>query len=345
MQILVVRLSSLGDVVHAIPVMAALRRRFPDARIDWLIDDRYRELVELVSGVDHPVAVPRRPGVSWLTGIVPGLRATRYDVAVDLQGLVKSAVLARASGARRVIGFPPAQLREAPAGWFYTEQPAMGNHPHVIAKNLALVESLGVPPKPWEFPLRDVATDVVKRTLGTNGEGSKHEFALLNPGAAWKSKRWAPTAFGALAQRLHEQHDLVSVVAWGPGEKEMAGVVVDASGGRAVLAPPMSLADLVTLARAAAVMVSGDTGPLHVAAAVGTPLVGVYGPSSPRRNGPWAVSDLVVSRFDDCRCRRGPSSEGVVVRRCLQSIPCISTIPVDEVAGAVARRLAVPPIP
>ena len=120
MRILVVRLSSLGDVVHAIPVMAALRRAFPDARIDWLIDERYRGIATLVPVVDHRILVPRRLGVSTLSGLTPALRAARYDVALDLQGLVKSAVLARLSGARRVIGFVRSQLREPLAGWFYS---------------------------------------------------------------------------------------------------------------------------------------------------------------------------------------------------------------------------------
>ena len=166
-------------------------------------------------------------------------------------------------------------------------------------------------------------------------------FAILNPGAAWSSKCWIPACYGALARRLRDRHALRSTVTWGRGEKEWAGAVVSASDGAAALAPATSVADLVALTRAAAIVVGGDTGPFHIAAAVGTPVVGLYGPSDPARNGPWRPNDLVVSRFDRCGCRkvRG-GSRGVVVRRCVQPTPCLADVTTDTVADAVARRLA-----
>lgn len=344
MRILVVRLSSLGDVVHAIPAVAALRRRFPDARIDWLVDDRFCELVELVGGVDHVFGLPRGRTLSWAARIVPHLRATRYDVAIDLQGLIRSGVLSWISGAPRILGFASDQLRERPARWFYTDQPAAYLYRHVIDKNLALVARLGVATEPWEFPIREPSTDVVTRALGTAAPGPTPRFGLLNPGAAWPSKRWPPGQFGMLAARLKDEHALTSVVTWGPGERQLAEQVAEASKGAAVVAPPTSVIDLVALARSAAIMVSGDTGPLHLAAAVGTPVVGVFGPSDPGRNGPWSPGDLVVSRFDDCQCHRTrEGAEGVVVRDCLAAKGCISDITVSEVADAVARRVKLLP--
>ena len=152
MRILVVRLSALGDIVHALPAVAALRRALPAARIDWLVDERYRELVDLVPVVDHRITLPRGRRISGAPRVVQALRATRYDIALDLQGLLKSGLLARGSGARRVIGFDRAHRRERAAGWLYTETPPLGEPAHVIERNLALAACLDAPPRPLEFP-------------------------------------------------------------------------------------------------------------------------------------------------------------------------------------------------
>ena len=340
MRLLVVRLTSLGDIVHTIPAVAALRRTHPAARIDWLVSDRCRELVALLPVIDRCVVAPRPRAAAAFPRLVRALRAARYDAAIDLQGLLKSAVLARCSGARRVIGFGRGQVRERAARLLYTETPPTSAARHIIDKNLALVAALGVELRPVEFPIADAPSDVVARARKGLGAAGVPEFALLNPGAAWTSKCWPPERFGEVARRLWREHGLRSVVAWGPGERERAGRVVAASDGAAALAPPTRVVDLVALARAATVVVAGDTGPLHLAAALGTPVVGLYGPTDPDRNGPWSAADLVVSRHDACGCRRDPAaSAGVVVRRCAQARPCMSDIRVEEVAQAVSRRL------
>ncbi len=341
MRILVVRLSSLGDIVHTIPAVAGLRRTFPAARIDWLVDDRYAELVDLVAAVDRRVGVPRTGVLARLPSLVRALRETRYDVALDFQGLLKSALLARSAGARSLIGFDRTEVRERPACWLYTATPRLGDSGHVIERNLALVAGLGVRAQTVEFPIAEGPSARVDRARAALGAQGSRPFALLNPGAAWASKRWAPARFGALAQRLRNNHGLPSVVLWGPGERALAARVVAAGGGAAAPAPATTVGDLVALARSAAVVVAGDTGPLHVATAVGTPTVGIYGPSDPRRNGPWSPRDIVVTPRRPCRCRLERSgSSGVVVRRCAQQHPCLASIPVEHVTGAVARRLA-----
>lgn len=347
MRILVVRLSALGDVVHAMPAVAGLRRALPDARIDWLVDERRRELIEMVPVVDRRIVAPRTGRLSGIPHVVRTLRAARYDAAIDFQGLMKSALLARLSGARRVIGFDRRHLRERAARWWYTETPPVGEPTHVIEKNLALAAGLGVETRPlearpFEFPIAPRPSDAVARARAAAGCGAGEPFALVSPGAAWPSKRWAPDRFGALADRLRRAHGLSSVVLWGPEERALAERVSAASADAAAPAPPTTIADVVALARAAAVVVAGDTGPLHVAAAVGAPVVGVYGPSDPRRNGPWSPRDVVVSRRDRCQCRRRrgrAGASGVVVRRCAHAPSCMASIPVEEVARAVARRL------
>jgi len=312
--------------VHALPAVAALREAHPRATIDWLVDARNLEIVRLVPVIDHVVVLERPTLAGWLD-VVRILRRQPYDVAVDLQGLLKSAVLARASGARRVVGFSIWHLRERSARPFYSEtaEPAAG---HVIRKNFALVAALGAREGVWRFPLAGVASSALDAVRARVGEG---RFALLNPGAAWPNKRWPPDRFGAVARFLRERYGWISVVLWGPGEEPLAREVEAQSAGAAVAAPPTAIGDLVELARAAALMVSGDTGPLHIAGAAATPLVALFGPTDPGRNGPWDARDRTLSRYDRCGCHYR--------RRCRRAEWCLADITVDEVTRAIEERV------
>ena len=346
MRLLIVRLSALGDVVHALPLAAALRRAFPDGVIDWVVDERSAELLGLVPVLDRVVVLRTRsrPAVRALAECRRSLRRRRYDVALDAQGLGKSAIVARISGATRVVGFTTPFLRERWARWFYTERADPGRPRHVVERNLGLLAALGVGSGGWSFPLAAPPSDVPARTRARLGIGAgSGRFALLNPNAAWASKSWPAERFGAVASWLRRAHRIPSAVLWGPGEEERAEAVAAASDGAAEVAPPSGLRDLVALARAAAVMVSGDTGPLHVAAAVGTPVVGLYGPSDPARNGPWSPDDVVVSRFAACRCRPAhdhrAATAGRMVRACRSAARCLDDISIDDVTSAIDRRL------
>jgi lipopolysaccharide heptosyltransferase I len=329
MKVLIVRLGSLGDVVHAIPAAAALRRFLPESRIDWLVDARHRDLVDLVTVVDRVVSLEGPRLRAWIQ-VVRDLRPVRYDVALDFQGLMKSAVLARASGAARVAGFSLWHLREKSARPFYTTaEEAEGGH--AIRKNLRLLRVLNIhEDERIEFPLADFDSPALASLRETIGDGP---FALINPGAGWPNKRWPPDRFGAVAAFIRDVCRLTPVVLWGPGERVLADAVAIASRGGAVLAPPTSVKDLVSLTRAADLLVAGDTGPLHIATAVGTPTVSLFGPTYPERNGPWSPDDVVVSRADTCGCHRD--------RRCRQAAWCLDDVSVPEVCAAVQRRLAV----
>jgi heptosyltransferase I len=325
---LLVRLGSLGDVVHAIPVAAALRTRFPAARIDWMIDPRYVPLLQLVPAVDGHVAINPRRDWRGLPSLLRDLRRVGYDAAIDLQGLLKSAVLARAAGALRTIGFPKLHLREPAARMFYGEMPDPGDAVHVVRKNLALLRPLGVREPPLAFPLEVPRTEAGEEVAArTGGKG----YVLMAAGAGWPNKCWSPERFGALAAALRARQGLMTVVLWGRGEEGLAETVVAASEGAALVAPPTTIPDLAAIAKGAAVMVAGDTGPLHMAAAVGTPVVAIFGPSRPERNGPWAEADRVVSRTAGCVC--------LYERRCRRGRSCLDEVPVDEVLDAVLGRL------
>jgi heptosyltransferase-1 len=336
---LIVRLGALGDIVHAIPVAAALRRAFPSSRIDWLVSGKHREMLDLVPVIDRRLAIDDRgdaAGGSSLAAVVAELRRTGYDVAIDLQGLIKSALLARLSGAPRVIGFSARYARESLARLFYREahDPGRGGlydpreTRHVVDINLGVLQRLGVTAAKAEFPIDPVDSAAARRVADRTGG----RYALLNPGAAWPNKRWPPERFGAVAGRLRDRHGLTSVLLWGPGEEALAHEAAHASRGAAFVSERTTIGDLVALARGAAVMVSGDTGPTHIATAVGTPLVGIYGPTRPARNGPLAAADVTVSRDEMCRCHH--------LRRCKLERMCLLDIEVDEMMGAVERRLA-----
>jgi ADP-heptose:LPS heptosyltransferase len=310
-----------------VPAAAALRQAFPDAGIAWLVDAKHREIVELVTSVDRVIPL-QGPTVAGWAAAVRDLRRTPYDVAIDLQGLLKSAVLARASGAARIVGFSIWHLREKTARPFYSEvqETEAG---HVIAKNLRLLRAVGVEDDAIRFPLAAAPSRALNELQARLPSGP---FALINPGAAWPNKRWPAERFGEIASFLKEECGLTPVVLWGPGEERLAGSVVAASANAAVAAPPTGLADLVALSRAAALVVSGDTGPLHIATAVGTPTVSLFGPTDPDRNGPYKPDDVVVSRYEACGCQYD--------RECHESRWCLGDITVAEVSAAVQRRLS-----
>jgi lipopolysaccharide heptosyltransferase I len=333
MNILIVRLGALGDIIHTVPAAAALRAAFPDARIDWLVDRRHRAVLDLVIGIDHAVVLERSSPSGWID-VTRRLRSVSYDVAIDFQGLLKSAVLARASGAARVAGFSIWHLREKTARPFYSDTPADGRlsslGDHVILKNLGLLRVLGIADTQIRFPFAEIDSPAVAHVRASLG--GDRPFALINPGAAWPNKRWPAARFGEIAAFLHEVRHLPSVVLWGPGEQGLAGAVVETSGGAAQVAPPTTLSDLLALSRAASLMVSGDTGPLHVAAAAGTPTVALFGPTDPHRNGPWSPEDVSVSRYGACSCH--------YERRCHSQSWCLESIRVAEVTAAIQQRLS-----
>ena len=323
---LIVRLGALGDVVHAIPVVAALRKAHPDARIGWIVHPRFAPLLHLVEGLDHVYPLERRSGALAIRAV----RRDRYDVCLDLQGLIKSAAVARFSGARRVIGFSRALLRESAAALAYTESGGEGSG-HVIDKNLSLLALLGIETRARCFPLRIPETPVVPCTREILGLDRDAPYALLNPGAAWPNKRWPAERFGEVARQLRDREGLRSAVVWGPDEATLAAAVARASGDAARMAPQTTMVELLALAQASSVMVSGDTGPLHLAAAVGTPVIGLYGPTPPGRNGPWDPRDVVVSSHASCAC--------VFKRQCTARTWCLEQVTVDAVMAAVLSRL------
>ncbi len=332
MRVLIVRLGALGDIIHAAPVAAAIRAARPEASIDWVVDAKHAGVLDLLEGLDR-VVVWQGPLVRGERGVLATLatlRAARYDVALDLQGLLKSAVLARLTGAARVVGFAASSLREPAARWFHSEHVVTKDDGHVVEKNLSMLAALGLPPvaAPVRFTTRTSPAIVAFLASWTGAS----RFAVLNPGAGWPNKQWPVARFGSVAAELQRRFGMRSCVTWGPGEQKVADEVVAASAGTAVVAPATQLSDYLELVRRASLVVAGDTGPMHMAAAVGARVVGLFGPTSEVRNGPYGMPHAAqVSRFGECGCR--------YARQCVTGGRCIERIEVPDVLRAVQRAL------
>jgi lipopolysaccharide heptosyltransferase I len=346
MRIVIVKLSSIGDVVHALPAAAALKRALPDARISWVVERRASAILKDSPAIDDLIEVDTR---AWRSSLLRGatiadVRArlshirgpdpdADSDVAIDFQGLIKSGLVAKATGARRRIGFETSELRERASRFFLTAQIETSKFEHVIDKNLALagavIDGASASPDGYEFPIAVSAED--ERYIDEAIRNRGGSFAIVNPGGGWPTKLWPAAAYGQLADWLYVEHGLVSFITYGPGEESLVQAV--AAGAKTGAARPFAstLKQFVALARRASLFVGGDTGPLHLAAASGTPIVGIYGPTSPERNGPFDKRDVVVGR--DLWCR--PDCH----RRSCWHWECMD-IPVSAVARAVTTRLA-----
>jgi lipopolysaccharide heptosyltransferase I len=312
-RILIVRLSAIGDVIQALPVACALKERFPKAFIAWAVEGRTATLLAGHEAIDEIVPLKR----GWLKSphgvweLRKKLHGLKFDVALEAQGLTKAAILAWLSGAKRRIGFGTPWGREL-SPWMNTETvdtPDM----HVVERNLALLKPLGIETPKVEFNLSEKEED--RRSAESiiaalpsppapttswcppKGEERLAAFAIINPGAGWPSKLWPTERFAAVAKHLGEKWSLPTLVVWaGEDEKRMAEEIAAGSGGHAHVGPNTSLTQLASLARRAKLFLGSDTGPLHLAAAVGTPCVGLYGPWPAKIHGPYGEKHIALQK-------------------------------------------------
>ncbi len=294
-KILLVRLSAIGDVVHGLPVAVALRKRFPQARIAWLVEEKIAPLIENHPALDEIWTVPKAwmKSFSTIRDLRKRLREFSPDVAIDLQGLLKSSFAAWLSGAKTRIGFGGKDGREG-SRWL-NNRLVTPTRDHVIDRNLQLLEPLGITDCVVEFQLPEKPEDHDAAEKILAGLGLTGAFAVLNVGAGWDSKLWREDRYAEVARHLKSKHDLPSLVVWaGPREQVMAEQVVKDAGDAAILAPRTSLGELASISRKAALFIGSDTGPLHIAVAVGTRCVGLYGPMSAKRNGPYGTANRSV---------------------------------------------------
>lgn len=286
-RLLVLRLSALGDVIHTIPAVVSLK---DGADISWVVEAPYAELVEIVAGVK---TIPVRMK-TWMrdprAGIDAIAKMRSVDASIDFQGLVKSAVFGFLSGARTRYGFDRDAVREKPALLFTNRKVKVDVAKHVVDQNLELARGT---------PLHGARTTANWQTFPKEVPGWENAIVLL-PGAGKPNKIWPH--FRELAKRIGPK----ALVVWGPGERELA----EAVGAR--MAPPTSLRELAWILRTAQLVIGGDTGPLHLADALGTRVVGLYGPTDPGRNGPYHQPGRVIDRFRTTKSMESISVEEVM---------------------------------
>lgn len=309
-RILIIKPSSFGDVIHALPVLHGLRSRFPRAHISWLVSHGCAGLIEGHPALDEVILFDRRHygrmahslgAAMAFARFVRQLRARRFDLVVDLQGLFRSGFLALVSNARYRVGF--AAAREL--GWmFYTHRVEVPDRDmHAVDRNYRFGGPLGFADVPiaFELPVRDSARASLHRKLIEAGLPPGEPYALIAPGTRWETKIWPAKHFAAVAERIARDYDLPVVLAGLEDEKPIAARVVslcDVPAGRLIdMTGRTSLGEMMALVDGAAVSVMHDSGPMHLATALRKPMVAIYGPTSPRRTGPYG-RDAAVVRMD-----------------------------------------------
>ena len=341
MKILIVKLSSIGDIIHTLPTLAAIAKELPEAEISWVVEKRSAEILRGNRLIKNLIEIDTRSLRSGkivenilleMSRQVRDLRSFDFDVALDFQGLLKSAAVAAVSKTTRRYGFSKPNLREPASRFLLTDTIEVEQKSHIIRKNLALAQKalkISVPKNNFEFPIftgdehKREASEIIKR--------ADSDFAILNPAGGWTTKLWHAEKFGALADRIWEENNLISVITTAPNEKALAEEVLSASKSGTILLAQPSLKGFYELAKQAKIYVGGDTAPTHLAVAAKTPIVGVFGPTEWWRNGSPNSGDICVERIDiGCRADCG--------RRSCNNWICMD-IEVETVLRAVQKRL------
>ena len=326
---LVVRLGSLGDIVHTFPAVAALRGSFPEAKIVWLTHSRWLDLVASSNLADEMWPIDSRD-LSNVRAIIARIRAQSWEAAIDYQGLWKSALLPFFGGVSKRIGFSSETIREFGVPLLYTDRVRVKSV-HIADQNgeLSLRAGASVAVAPVKLLIGEEHRQRVCRDLQAAGID---RYIVLSPGGGWRSKCWPAERFGELCRKVCETLNMRCVINYGPGEEQLAAAVKAASGSAEPVAYDGELGQLMALLQGAQCIVGGDTGPLHLAIALGTKAVAIFGPTNPARNGPYPPQHFVL---------RDP--EAVTTHdRDSGTAPSLLKISVDQVFRALQQRIGEP---
>ena len=342
-QVAVVKLGALGDVVYAFPLVSALKAHWPSVRLTWIVEARLADLPRLHPGVDDVVTVDTR---GWRIELRRGrwgpvwrdVRdfarsvAGRFDVAIDAQGLLKSGVVTWLTRAPIRVGFASVDCRERANARFMNRHATPVGPVHALEKNRSLLVALGVPPgtSRFEFDIPESDETWVRGWAATYGANFATGFATLHPGAGHVGKRWPLDRWIALAERLRGSGWNVALVA-GPEDRSAVLDAVKAMSRIVAVAAPPTVGALAALLRRAAVVIAGDTGPLHLGAALGRRTVALFGPSDPTSAAPVGTDCRVIKHACACGWVPGPTFN----RRCPAHFACMQAITVDEVTETV----------
>jgi len=317
---LVVRLTALGDILHTLPAVAALRAAHPAARIDWVVDPKWAPVLQGSPAINEVIPFDRR-SLFGVIDCIRKLRSKHYTCAVDFQGLYKSSVLAFLSGAERRIGFERSWAREGGAAILYTDRVTpVGKH--VAELNYSLAESAGarrpeIPAYPIRVPGGGLAS--VRARLAEKGI---EKYIVVGPAGSWRAKCWPAERFGEFCRAFDSRGDLRVVVIHGPGEEAIADEVCRAAAPAVPVKIATTLEELMGLLAHARCVVAADSGPLHLAAALGTAVVGLYGPTDPARNGPFVPGAIIVNRAqsDEISYKRRTSQSAAMLRITVEDV-------------------------
>ena len=317
-RILITRLSHIGDCVLTLPMLAAVREKFPEAFIAWAVESPSHKLLKLHPDLDEIVLIPKgwagKPKC-WFE-LSKKLKSYEFDIALDPQGITKSAMLGWLSGAKTRIGIRGRWGRELSP--YLNNRLVQTKSLHIVERSIELLAELGIATHDFQSvqtglpvcpdSLRSIENQLENRNID-------EQFVMINPGGSWASKRWELDRFGSVASYLKRHHGLTSVIVWaGDDEHEMARVIHDFDAEASIIAPATSLTGLAALSSKALFFVGSDTGPMHIAAAMGTPCIGLYGTTRPEESGAYGSQHLAIQKWyqsGSCRKRRNAGNEAM----------------------------------
>lgn len=342
-RIVLVRLGAMGDCIYTFPLVSALKARFPGAGVTWIVEAQNQELPGLHPGVGDVLVVDTR---RWRREIragrlgrvakeIGGLRrswtAKPFDIALDPQGSIKSGAIAWLTRAPVRVGFVRAACREGMNALFTTHRVEPPLDGHIVPKNLSLLRPLGIRVERPDFGIRvsPAAETAVASLLQQAGIGPGERLVGIHPGAGHSRKQWNPDRYAQVGDRLQERGSARVILTTGPGEEALAGEVASQMRKAPVVIPPLRAGELAALFSRYPILIGGDTGPLHLAAALGCPTVAIYGPSDPVRVAPVGEGHRVLKK--PCPCGWEP---GLYFNRRCPDVPCLRAVTVDEVVAA-----------
>tara|TARA_B100000686_G_scaffold348528_1_gene439795 strand:- start:516 stop:1568 length:1053 start_codon:yes stop_codon:yes gene_type:complete len=340
--ILILKLGSLGDIVHALPVARTLRTNFPEARISWLVEDGAKDILYQNPDLDELIVVRLK---YWRKNLnqssfheagtaVRELRSKKFDTVLDLQGLIKSGVLSALSGSPRRIGFHRKDCRE----WlnvFFTNDRAsyLGNNNHIVEKNLALLKQLGISNYNYEFPIsvQEESEEYIEKFFLSHPQINEKFIVAVNPGAGFISKRWSLKRFSKVADRISSELDCNILLTWGPGEEDQIEAISNNMTQPHWIAPTTTVQQSLALYKRLKLFIGCDTGPLHLCSALETPTISIFGPTDPARNGAYGKGHQAMFKVLPCSfCHK---------RVCPTQNECMDAVQPDEVFEAARKSL------
>lgn len=339
MKILIVKLGAVGDVVHTLPALHSLRKSFPEAFIAWVVEKKALQVISDNPYIDEIIIFERKElektyrtqglfaALKFLSRFGKKLKSYHFDIAIDFQTLFKSGLLTRLSGAPVRVGFD--KWREL--NKLFTNKRIKSDKRHTIDKYLDLVDLIGGKPDPAPVKIYYSAEDSDYVDVFLKKEGlHEKKWIAINPGASWTSKLWGAQRYAMLCDLLIEAA-IPHVVVWGPGEEQIVEEIFEKAGHKQLVAPPTTIKQLASLLERSSLYVGGDTGPMHMAVAMGTPVVGIFGPSDPERNGPYGEGHKVLQADIGCiKCWK---------RSCTTALKCMEKVSPQSVLDGIKEIL------